>query len=239
MPLENLRASSNNRGSEPSRPSSLRGISRKFAFTGEGGSADGAFATPRAAPGTTPGAAPGASGGAAPRIERPAVAGPEDTLIVWAGDQAHVAPDFVAVVDFNQRSVNYGKVLSTVPLTGPNAIGNEPHHLGLSVDDKTPALGGLLSVLRGQDQVFFFDVSHPRDPVFLSSNNPPMLRSPTSSILSKMAGFLRPSWVNRMGQIRAGWLNTMPTSVSCRRGRWSRLRTDSILTVSRSMRKTI
>jgi hypothetical protein len=31
----------------------------------------------------------------------------------------------------------------------------------------------LLSVLRGQDQVFFFDVSHPRDPVFLSSNNPP------------------------------------------------------------------
>ena len=84
-----------------------------------------------------------------------------------------MAPDFVAVVDFNQRSVNYGKVLSTVPLTGPNAIGNEPHHLGLSVDDKTPALGGLLSVLRGQDQVFFFDVSHPRDPVFLSSNNPP------------------------------------------------------------------
>jgi hypothetical protein len=100
-------------------------------------------------------------------------AGPDDTLIVWAGDKAHIAPDFIAVVDFDQKSPTYGKVLSTVPLTGPSAIGNEPHHVGLSADGKTLALGGLLSVLRGQDQVFFFDVSHPRDPVFLSSNNPP------------------------------------------------------------------
>ncbi len=35
------------------------------------------------------------------------------------------------------------------------------------------ALGGLLSVLRGQDQVFFFDVSDPRNPTFIRSNNPP------------------------------------------------------------------
>jgi hypothetical protein len=98
---------------------------------------------------------------------------PEDTLIVWAGDKAHVAPDFIAVIDFNEHSPTYGKVLSTVPLTGPGAVGNEPHHVGLSVDGKTLALGGLLSVLRGQDQVFFFDVSHPRDPVFIRSDNPP------------------------------------------------------------------
>jgi hypothetical protein len=98
---------------------------------------------------------------------------PDDTLIVWAGDKAHVAPDFIAVIDFNQHSRTYGKVLSTVPLTGPGAIGNEPHHVGLSADGKTLALGGLLSVLRGQDQVFFFDVSHPRDPVFIRSDNPP------------------------------------------------------------------
>lgn len=99
--------------------------------------------------------------------------GPDDTLIVWAGDQAHVAPDFIAVIDFKQHSPTYGKVLSVVPLTGPGAVGNEPHHVGLSADGKTLALGGLLSVLRGQDQVFFFDVSHPRDPQFISSNNPP------------------------------------------------------------------
>lgn len=33
---------------------------------------------------------------------------PEDTLIVWAGDKAHVAPDFIAVVDFDEQSPTYG-----------------------------------------------------------------------------------------------------------------------------------
>jgi hypothetical protein len=97
----------------------------------------------------------------------------DDNLIIWAGDKAHVAPDFIAVIDFDERSPNYGRVLRTVPLTGASAIGNEPHHVGLSVDGKTLVVGGLLSVLRGQDQVFFFDVSHPRDPQFIHSDNPP------------------------------------------------------------------
>src|SRR5271155_3799501 len=97
----------------------------------------------------------------------------ENTLIIWAGDKAHVAPDFVTVVDFEERSPSYGKVLKTVPLTGPSAIGNEPHHVGLSADGKTFAVGGLLSVLRAQDQVFFFDVSQPRNPQFIRSDNPP------------------------------------------------------------------
>src|SRR6476620_2973638 len=89
---------------------------------------------------------------------------PEETLLVWAADQAHLAPDFVAVIDFDASSPDYGKVLRTVPLSGASAIGNEPHHVGLSHDGRTMALGGLLSVLRGQDQVFFFDVSNPREP---------------------------------------------------------------------------
>ena len=83
----------------------------------------------------------------------------EDTLLVWASDKAHVAPDFLAVLDFDRDSRTYGKVLRTVPLTGASAVGNEPHHVGLSRDGRTLALGGLLSVLRGQDQVFFFDVT--------------------------------------------------------------------------------
>ena len=98
---------------------------------------------------------------------------PEHTLLVWASDQAHNAADFVAVIDFDRNSSTYGKVLRTVPLTGPSASGNEPHHVGLSRDGRTLALGGLLSVLRGQDQVFFFDVSDPRNPTFISSDNPP------------------------------------------------------------------
>jgi hypothetical protein len=97
----------------------------------------------------------------------------EDTLLVWASDKAHVAPDFLAVIDFDRDSRRYGKVLHTVPLIGASAIGNEPHHVGLSRDGRTLALGGLLSVLRGQDQVFFFDVADPRNPTFIRSDNPP------------------------------------------------------------------
>jgi selenium-binding protein 1 len=97
----------------------------------------------------------------------------EDTLLVWAGDQARVNPDFLAVVDFDRESQTYGKVLRTVPLQGSSAIGNEPHHLGVSSDGRTLALGGLLSILKGQDEVFFFDLSDPRNPRFLRSDKPP------------------------------------------------------------------
>ena len=61
----------------------------------------------------------------------------EKTLLIWAGDQAHQAPDFVAVVDFDPDSPTYGGVLRTVPLPrflGAGAVGNEPHHVGLSAD---------------------------------------------------------------------------------------------------------
>jgi hypothetical protein len=36
------------------------------------------------------------------------------------------------------------------------------------------ACGGLLSVLKGQKEVFFFDVSNPQAPKFLSSADPPL-----------------------------------------------------------------
>jgi selenium-binding protein 1 len=97
----------------------------------------------------------------------------DDTLLVWASDQAHIAPDFLTVIDFDRESRHYGRILRTVPLTGASAVGNEPHHVGLSRDGRTLALGGLLSVLRGQDQVFFFDVGNPRNPTFIRSDNPP------------------------------------------------------------------
>ena len=110
------------------------------------------------------------------RVDGKSIDEAEDTLIVWASDKAHVAPDFIAVADFDEHSPTYGKVLSTVPLPaslGSGAFDNEPHHLGISIDGKTLALGGLLSVLRGQDQVFFFDVSEPRAPQFIRADNPP------------------------------------------------------------------
>jgi hypothetical protein len=98
----------------------------------------------------------------------------EKYLFVWAGDQARVNPDFLAVVDFDEDSNRYGKVITTVPLPNPGATGNEPHHIGLSANGRVLAAGGLLSVLKGQKEVFFFDVSHPTTPTFLSSSDPPL-----------------------------------------------------------------
>jgi selenium-binding protein 1 len=98
----------------------------------------------------------------------------EKYLFVWTGDQARTHPDFLAVIDFDEHSPAYGSVISTVPLPNPGATGNEPHHVGLSADGKVLGAGGLLSVLRGQNEVFFFDVSNPKSPKFLASADPPL-----------------------------------------------------------------
>lgn len=50
----------------------------------------------------------------------------DNTLLVWAGDKAHVAPDFLAVIDFDEHSPHYGKVIRTVPLTGPAQLATNP-----------------------------------------------------------------------------------------------------------------
>lgn len=99
---------------------------------------------------------------------------PEKHLFVWTGDQARIHPDFLAVINFDEHSRDYGDVITTLPLSGPGATDNEPHHVGLSSDGKVLATGGLLSVLKGQNEIFFFDVSQPKAPRFLSSANPPL-----------------------------------------------------------------
>jgi hypothetical protein len=95
-------------------------------------------------------------------------------LFVCAGDQARKNPDFLAVVNFDDDSSNYGKVITQAPLPEPGATGNEFHHIGLSADGKVAACGGLLSVLKGQKEVFFWDVSDPGAPKFLSAADPPL-----------------------------------------------------------------
>lgn len=97
----------------------------------------------------------------------------EKYLFIWAGDQARENPDFLAVVNFDESSADYGKVITTVPVTGAGATWNEPHHVGLSRDGRVLACGGLLSVLKGQKEVFFFDVSNAVAPKFISSADPP------------------------------------------------------------------
>ena len=122
------------------------------------------------------------------------------TLYVWASDQAGVAPDFLAVIDFDRTSRNYGEVLRTVPVPPPGNTGNEPHHCHTSADQKILACGGLLSVLKGQNDIFFFDITEARNPRFLSST-----RAPNSSITDDFlalpgGGFL----VTNMGSATGG-----------------------------------
>lgn len=114
----------------------------------------------------------------------------ERNLFVWAGDQARRSPDFLAVVDFDPTSPRYGKVITTVPLPEPGASGNEPHHVGLSADENILACGGLLSVLKGQSEIFFFDVSDPANPRYLSAADPPQSAITDEFYALKDGGFL-------------------------------------------------
>ena len=79
-------------------------------------------------------------------------------------DAAHDSPNFLAVLDFDKTSNTYGKVLNISPLpellpTGiPNstgAVGNEPHHVGVSADGRMLAAGACSAFYGGQNQSFF------------------------------------------------------------------------------------
>lgn len=115
---------------------------------------------------------------------------PAKTLYVWAGDQARLAPDFLAVINFDEDSDDYGKVVKTVPVPAPGNVGNEPHHCHLSADKNILACGGLLSLLRGQNGIFFFDVSDARDPKFLLATSAPQSSITDDFVPLEGGGFL-------------------------------------------------
>ncbi|KAJ6644028.1 Selenium-binding protein 2, partial [Pseudolycoriella hygida] len=81
-------------------------------------------------------------------------------LYVWTGQDPSVrdASDFVAVVDFNERSPTYGSIIRRVPLVSDpsNGIGqakNEPHHSSISLNRRYYVTGGLLSFLSKQKEI--------------------------------------------------------------------------------------
>lgn len=111
-------------------------------------------------------------------------------LYVWAQDEAKVAPDFLAVIDFDEESASYGKVIRTVSVPPPGNIGNEPHHCHLNASRNILGCGGLLSLLKGQNGIFFFDVSDAENPRFMFSTKA-MESSITDDFLpTETGGFL-------------------------------------------------
>jgi 56kDa selenium binding protein (SBP56) len=124
----------------------------------------------------------------------------EKTLYVWAGDQARVAPDFLAVINFDEESEDYGKVIGTVPIPLPGNAGNESHHCHLSTDKNVLACGGLLSLLSGQNSIFFFDVSNARHPKFMFSAKASQSSITDDFLPLERGGFL----VTQMGSAMGG-----------------------------------
>ncbi|KAJ5559061.1 hypothetical protein N7535_009074, partial [Penicillium sp. DV-2018c] len=80
-----------------------------------------------------------------------------------AGDKAH--KDFLATYSLDDDTFGTLIYVTDVPTSG-----NDPHHLGPSLDGKTIFGGGLLSLLKTQDTGFYFDTSDPYRPKFLKSN---------------------------------------------------------------------
>lgn len=124
----------------------------------------------------------------------------EKVLYIWAGDQAHRAPDFLAVIDFDEDSEDYGKVIKTVPLPPPGNVGNEAHHCHLNSTGKLLACGGLLSVLKGQNGIFFFDVSDAKNPRFLLSAKAVESAITDDFLPTENGGFL----ISQMGSATGG-----------------------------------
>lgn len=121
---------------------------------------------------------------------------PATTLYVWAGDKARLSPDFVAVVDFDEKSPTYGTVVRAVPVPTYN---NEAHHMHISADGKTLAAGGLLSLLKGQDDLFFFDISNARNPRYLRSGSAPLSAVTDDFLPLPNGGFLLTNMGSKTG----------------------------------------
>ncbi|KAI0005657.1 hypothetical protein F4779DRAFT_44697 [Xylariaceae sp. FL0662B] len=99
---------------------------------------------------------------------------------VGAGDKKH--KDFLATYSLDDDTFGELIYVTDVPSSG-----NNPHHLGPSLDGKTLIGGGLLSLLKTQDTAFYFDTTDPYRPAFLKSNRA-LLASITDEIRAKPDG---------------------------------------------------
>ncbi|KAK3900901.1 hypothetical protein C8A05DRAFT_16844 [Staphylotrichum tortipilum] len=97
-----------------------------------------------------------------------------------AGDKQH--KDFLATYSLDDDTFGTLLWITDVPSSG-----NDPHHLGPSLDGKTLVGGGLLSLLKTQDTAFYFDTTNPYRPQFLKSNRA-ILSSIADEIRAKPGG---------------------------------------------------
>jgi len=80
-----------------------------------------------------------------------------DYLFLWTAAADSTQPDFLAVLDVTEDSVQYGALVTTVPVPGR---GNGPHH----TEHEMPADGLLFANGFPSGQTFIFDLTQPATP---------------------------------------------------------------------------
>ena len=85
-----------------------------------------------------------------------------DYLFVWAGDSAEKSSDFLAVLDANPASSQYGTAVASLP-TG--SVGAHPHH----TEAELSATGHLLANAFHAGRTWLFDLTAPRQPKIITS----------------------------------------------------------------------
>ncbi|BCR91013.1 uncharacterized protein ACHE_60899S [Aspergillus chevalieri] len=100
----------------------------------------------------------------------------------WTGSGDKKHKDFLATYSLDDDTFGTLLWVTDVPSSG-----NDPHHLGPSLDGKTLVGGGLLSLLKTQDTAFYFDTSNPYRPKFKKSNRA-LLASIADEIRAKPDG---------------------------------------------------
>lgn len=83
-------------------------------------------------------------------------------LFVWAGDSAMTASNFMAVINANPASPEYGAVVASVPTGSP---GTHPHH----TEAEMPADGHLLANGFVTGPTWLYDLTNPKQPAILTS----------------------------------------------------------------------
>ena len=108
-----------------------------------------------------------ASAAPAPHANASSTAVPARYLYVWAGDKDGKSSDFLAVVDVNRDSKDFGQVVTTVPV---GMSGSLPHHMEYSL----PGQGQLLFANgHHHEATFLFDIEDARQPRLVRTLSPP------------------------------------------------------------------
>ena len=93
-------------------------------------------------------------------------------LFLWAGDDGKTGSDFLAVLDADPGSPQYGRALASVAVPGPSG---SPHHTELEM----PAGGFLFANAFGSGRSYIFDLREPLRPTLAAS-------------FGEIAGFMHP-----------------------------------------------